>query len=223
MKHRSCRSHLQVQPNLLWHLCQCRRRNEAGALGNAIATLLLSPLIEHVVIQQNFPSHLDLLANPLMGHFQYIICWKLVTVDFRLFSFATAAGNLRTVGFLARIYYLTGGVHNSEYGTSCCWNTGETKGDTRTGEAGFEHGVPEYFVTIDNNTNTICTFESFHPIMQPCCHCWASRAKINITLLLIVLFVAAPATCHCSIWSRSSSCQGCTFASPIRLYAYMQD
>ena len=218
MKHRSCRGHLQVQPNPLWHLRQCRRRNEAGALGNAIATLLLSPLIEHVMIQQSFPLHLDLFI------FQYITWWKCMTIDVRLFSFVTAAGNLRTVGIIGeRINYLTGGVHNSEYGYSPCWKTGETKGGIRTGEAGFEHGVAEYFVAIDNNTNTICTFESFHPIRQACCHCWTSRAKINITLLLMALSVAARATCHCSIWSRSASCQGCTFASPIRLYAYMQD
>ena len=80
---------------------------------------------------------------------------------------------------------------NSEYGMSSCGRTGETQGNTRTGEPGFEYGVPEYLVTTDDHTNTNCTFESFHPIMQACRHYRVSRAKIDITLLLIVLSVAA--------------------------------
>ena len=83
---------------------------------------------------------------------------------------------------------------------------GETEGSFGTSEPGFEHWRSG--ILCQNRRppeNTICTFEPFHPTMQTLCHCCVSRAKINITLLLIALSVAALATCRRSIWSRSAS------------------
>ena len=82
-RHHCCLNHLQLSPNLLWHLHQCKRRKEVGVSVNGTAVVLRLPLIKKTMVAHDFlitslsAHRINFGCNPFWREMMTIDCFSL--------------------------------------------------------------------------------------------------------------------------------------------------